>query len=171
MTGLPLTVVSALKFTVVPGPCETVNAGWNPLLPVTTIPPVPVDSPSGLNTARPVEYAPDAGNVYVVVGVVCSTVSASRTALIRGYQAAPARTRSHRRPLAGYVGSVAVALEMRQSCERCAAQLTEDGEAWICSYECTFCSSCNEKLNRRCPNCGGELVLRPRRSDATSAMR
>ena len=81
MTGLPLTVVSALKLTVVPAPCETVNAGWNPFLPVTTIPPVPADSPSALNTATPVEYAPGAGNVYVIVGVVCSTVSALRTAL------------------------------------------------------------------------------------------
>src|SRR6185437_7788943 len=81
MTGLPLTVVSPLKFTVVPAPCETVNAGWNPFLPVTTIPPVPADSPSPLNTATPVEYAPGAGKVYVVVGVVCSTVSASGTAL------------------------------------------------------------------------------------------
>src|SRR5436190_21753299 len=81
MTGLPLTVVSALKFTVVPAPFETVNAGWNPSLPGTTIPPVPDDSPSPVNTATPVEYAPAAGNVYVVTGVVCSTVSALRTAL------------------------------------------------------------------------------------------
>src|SRR5215831_11284166 len=80
MTGLPLTVVSALKPTVVPA-CEAVNAGWKPFLPVTTIPPVPADIPSLLNTATPVEYAPDAGNVYVVVGVVCSTVSALRMAL------------------------------------------------------------------------------------------
>ena len=81
MTGLPLTVVSALKLTVVPAPCETVNAGWNPFLPVTTIPPVPADNPSALNTATPVEYAPGAGNVYVIVGVVCWTVSALGTAL------------------------------------------------------------------------------------------
>ena len=81
MTGLPLMVVSALKLTVVPAPCETVNAGWNPFLPVTTIPPVPADNPSRLNTATPVEYAPGAGNVYVIVGVVCWTVSALRTAL------------------------------------------------------------------------------------------
>src|SRR5262249_33704862 len=81
MTGLPLTVVSALKLTDVPGPCETVNAGWNPSLPVTTIPPVPAESPSALNTATPVEYAPGAGNVYVVIGLVCSTVSPLRTAL------------------------------------------------------------------------------------------
>ena len=81
MTGLPLTVVSALKCNVVPAPCETVNAGWNPFLPVTTIPPVPADKPSVLNTATPVEYAPGAGNVYVIVGVVCWTVSALATAL------------------------------------------------------------------------------------------
>src|SRR4051794_12022104 len=81
MTGLLLTVVSALKSTVVPATCETVNAGWNPLFPVTTIPPVPAESPSPLNTATPVEYAPGAGNVYVIVGVVCSTVSALRSAL------------------------------------------------------------------------------------------
>src|SRR6185437_13521671 len=81
MTGLPLTVVSALKFTVAPAPGETVNAGWNPFLPVTTIPPVPAESPSALNTATPVEYAPGAGNVYVILGVVCWTVSALATAL------------------------------------------------------------------------------------------
>src|ERR1700748_2738613 len=81
MTGLPLMVVSALKFTVAPAPGETVNAGWNPFLPVTTIPPVPADSPSDLNTATPVEYAPGAGNVYEVVGVAVSTVSALGTAL------------------------------------------------------------------------------------------
>src|SRR5690349_24137439 len=81
MTGLPLTVVSALKLTVAPGPCETVNAGWNPSLPVTTIPPVPADSPLASNTATPVEYAPGAGNVYVIDGVVCSTVSAFGMAL------------------------------------------------------------------------------------------
>src|SRR3954470_4483992 len=81
MTGLPLMVVSALKLVAPPAPRETVNAGWNPFLPATTIPPVPVESPSALNTARPVEYAPGAGKVYVTVGVVCWTVSALRTAL------------------------------------------------------------------------------------------
>ena len=81
MTGRPLTVVSALKLTVVPVPLTNVNAGWNPSWPVTTIPPVPADSPSGLNTVTPVEYAPAVGNVYVIVGVVCSTVWALRAAL------------------------------------------------------------------------------------------
>ncbi|WP_330343000.1 DUF1272 domain-containing protein [Streptomyces sp. NBC_00557] len=34
----------------------------------------------------------------------------------------------------------------------------------ICSYECTFCEACGEALGRICPDCGGELVPRPRRS-------
>ena len=56
-----------------------------------------------------------------------------------------------------------MALEMRDRCERCDAGLSEDGEAWICSYECTFCTPCTEGMAQRCPNCGGELVARPRR--------
>ena len=32
-----------------------------------------------------------------------------------------------------------MALEMRESCERCAASLPHGAEAFICSYECTFC--------------------------------
>ncbi|HVS86264.1 MAG TPA: DUF1272 domain-containing protein [Gaiellaceae bacterium] len=54
-------------------------------------------------------------------------------------------------------------LEMRDRCERCGAALTPDGEAFICSYECTFCGSCSEELEHVCPNCGGELVARPTR--------
>ena len=38
-----------------------------------------------------------------------------------------------------------------------------DGTAFICSYECTFCGDCAEAMELRCPNCGGELVARPRR--------
>lgn len=56
-----------------------------------------------------------------------------------------------------------MALEMRSACERCAAALAQDGEAHICSYECTFCASCAREMNGVCPNCGGELVPRPRR--------
>jgi len=37
----------------------------------------------------------------------------------------------------------------------------------ICSYECTFCTDCGAALDRVCPNCGGELVPRPRRADAS----
>jgi uncharacterized protein len=57
-----------------------------------------------------------------------------------------------------------MALEMRTLCERCGAVLAADGEARICSYECTFCSSCAGELEHVCPNCGGELVARPRRA-------
>ena len=54
-------------------------------------------------------------------------------------------------------------LEMRTTCERCTTALTEGGAAVICSFECTFCTACGTELSFRCPNCGGELVPRPRR--------
>jgi uncharacterized protein len=57
-----------------------------------------------------------------------------------------------------------MALAMKSACERCAAELPEDSTAArICSFECTFCTTCTESLHGRCPNCGGELVPRPRR--------
>ncbi|MFJ5773972.1 DUF1272 domain-containing protein [Streptomyces sp. NPDC093094] len=60
-----------------------------------------------------------------------------------------------------------MALEMRESCERCTtAELPPDGPARICSYECTFCVPCAEAMEGVCPNCGGELVARPRQAAA-----
>jgi hypothetical protein len=56
-----------------------------------------------------------------------------------------------------------MSLEMRDVCERCGNALTAEGEARICSFECTFCVPCADSLERVCPNCGGELVARPRR--------
>jgi hypothetical protein len=56
-----------------------------------------------------------------------------------------------------------MALEMKKECEKCGRTLPAEGEAFVCSYECTFCKSCAEELNSICPNCGGELVRRPRR--------
>ena len=56
---------------------------------------------------------------------------------------------------------------MRARCERCGAALAADGDARICSFECTFCASCTETLGGVCPNCGGELVPRPRRVAAS----
>jgi uncharacterized protein len=53
-------------------------------------------------------------------------------------------------------------LEMRDKCERCGVDLSVDEAAWICVYECTFCKDCVETLRHVCPNCGGELVRRPR---------
>jgi acetyltransferase len=42
--------------------------------------------------------------------------------------------------------------------------------ARICSFECTFCAPCVEGLlHGRCPNCGGELMPRPRRIAAKLA--
>jgi hypothetical protein len=56
-----------------------------------------------------------------------------------------------------------MALEMRTACERCGAALAPEGEARICSYECTFCAACTDELQSVCPNCGGELLARPKR--------
>jgi hypothetical protein len=57
-----------------------------------------------------------------------------------------------------------MALELRGSCERCGVELPPSSEiALICSYECTFCTLCSAELGFSCPNCGGELVRRPRR--------
>lgn len=57
-------------------------------------------------------------------------------------------------------------LQLRPNCECCNKDLPpESTEARICSFECTFCDSCAERtLADKCPNCGGELVSRPRRS-------
>lgn len=56
-----------------------------------------------------------------------------------------------------------MALEMRTACERCATGLDAAGEAYVCSYECTFCRTCRDALGGVCPNCSGELLRRPRR--------
>ena len=56
-----------------------------------------------------------------------------------------------------------MALEMRNECEKCDQELPWDAEGHICSYECTFCSQCAEAMDGLCPNCGGELLPRPRR--------
>jgi hypothetical protein len=57
-------------------------------------------------------------------------------------------------------------LQLRPNCECCDKDLPPDStEALICSFECTFCAPCvTTVLKGRCPNCGGELVARPRRS-------
>ncbi|HZG13986.1 MAG TPA: DUF1272 domain-containing protein [Candidatus Bathyarchaeia archaeon] len=57
-------------------------------------------------------------------------------------------------------------LEMRACCERCEAPVEIDQEAYICSYECTFCRDCTSEMNAICPNCNGELVRRPKRVKA-----
>lgn len=54
-------------------------------------------------------------------------------------------------------------LEMKAQCERCEKLLSVQEDAYICSYECTFCPACSAKMQAVCPNCSGELVRRPRR--------
>ena len=59
-------------------------------------------------------------------------------------------------------------LEMRPNCECCDRDLPPDsGLARICTFECTFCIDCAEGvLAGVCPNCGGDLVMRPTRPAA-----
>ncbi|MBV8245498.1 MAG: DUF1272 domain-containing protein [Candidatus Eremiobacteraeota bacterium] len=58
-------------------------------------------------------------------------------------------------------------LRMKGSCERCTALVSSDGEAYICSYECTFCPTCAQQLDHTCPNCAGALLVRPPRRTGT----
>lgn len=55
-------------------------------------------------------------------------------------------------------------LQMRSSCGECGPALAYEDAAFICSYECTSCATCVERDGFVCPNCGGELVRRPRRT-------
>lgn len=54
-------------------------------------------------------------------------------------------------------------LEMRSKCENCESALNHEAHAFICSFECTFCGDCAASMDKVCPNCSGELVIRPRR--------
>lgn len=59
-------------------------------------------------------------------------------------------------------------LELRPGCEHCNKPLPPDATyAMICSYECTFCRDCVDKvLDNVCPNCGGGFAPRPIRPKA-----
>ena len=58
-------------------------------------------------------------------------------------------------------------LELRPNCELCDKDLPPAAaEARICTYECTFCSECVERvLQNVCPNCGGGFTPRPLRPE------
>ena len=62
-------------------------------------------------------------------------------------------------------------LELRPNCECCDCDLPPSSrEAMICTFECTFCARCAlQVLAGVCPNCGGELVRRPVRPEASLA--
>lgn len=64
-----------------------------------------------------------------------------------------------------YLTQGGVMLKLSPNCECCNKDLPpESADARICSFECTFCASCADSvLGGKCPNCGGELVPRPRR--------
>lgn len=59
-------------------------------------------------------------------------------------------------------------LELRPTCEHCDRPLPPASlEAVICSFECTFCTSCVDAfIGNVCPNCGGNLCARPIRPKA-----
>ncbi len=53
-------------------------------------------------------------------------------------------------------------MDLKHACERCHAALSDDGAAYFCAQETTFCPGCYRRLRFSCPNCSGELVRRPR---------
>ena len=55
---------------------------------------------------------------------------------------------------------------LKPNCECCDRDLPPDTrEATVCTFECTFCADCaRRRFGGLCPNCGGELVRRPRRT-------
>jgi hypothetical protein len=58
-------------------------------------------------------------------------------------------------------------LDLRPNCECCDKDLGPTDEAYICTYECTFCSNCtSDVLDKACPNCLGNLERRPIRPPA-----
>jgi len=57
-------------------------------------------------------------------------------------------------------------MHMKANCEKCGRTLPANGEAYVCSYECTFCHDCGSDSHYICPHCGGELLRRPRRTIA-----
>ncbi len=61
-------------------------------------------------------------------------------------------------------------LSLRPNCECCDMDLPPAADAFICSFECTFCPDCaSTRLGGVCPNCAGELVRRPVRPAAALA--
>jgi hypothetical protein len=56
-------------------------------------------------------------------------------------------------------------LQLRPTCEHCNTTLPPESiDARICSFECTFCASCVDRvLGNVCPNCGGGFMPRPMR--------
>jgi uncharacterized protein len=62
-------------------------------------------------------------------------------------------------------------LALKPNCECCDTDLAWDSaDAFICSFECTYCRSCaTGRLAGTCPACGGGLLSRPVRPAAMLA--
>lgn len=58
---------------------------------------------------------------------------------------------------------------MKSACDGCKVSLAPDCDAYICSYDCTFCQSCYNRSRRLCPNCASELTRRPKRLNVSAA--
>jgi hypothetical protein len=58
-------------------------------------------------------------------------------------------------------------LLLKPNCECCDIDLPPDApNARMCTFECTFCADCAEqRFGNVCPNCGGNLVVRPIRPE------
>ncbi|MFL2558363.1 MAG: DUF1272 domain-containing protein [Arenicellales bacterium] len=54
---------------------------------------------------------------------------------------------------------------MKNECLDCNCTLSNTSEAHVCSYECTYCSTCAEQRGFICKNCDGDLQQRPRRTE------
>jgi len=59
-------------------------------------------------------------------------------------------------------------LKLKPNCECCDRDLPPDSdEAMVCTFECTFCSTCVKNILKEiCINCGGTLAPRPIRTKA-----
>ena len=60
-----------------------------------------------------------------------------------------------------------MALEMKVRCEKCTSALKDEDDVFICTHECTFCETCAVEMKKVCPNCQGELVIRPKSMKGT----
>ncbi len=55
-------------------------------------------------------------------------------------------------------------LQYKDACDGCTTHLSWIDACFICSHECTWCPDCAEGYGFVCPNCSGELMTRPRRT-------
>ena len=62
-------------------------------------------------------------------------------------------------------------LQLRPNCEYCDKNLPPEAtEARICTYECTFCEDCIDRvLLNVCPNCGGVCAAPDPTGDGAAA--